>query len=203
MPEAIHSSIHTAIDLYQIKQSLGKRGKNKDSDYHPGSALPKSSTTLIDQDDFEGNGNKSQRWANAGWNSTKSQASSQDVGPEKTTNKPKIQKSRTFRDNRGSDRKIHRMTHFQVNSDMHRPHAAGRFTGDYPLPGALELVPEASNVPEFDVDPGRPRLHVRRPERGRSSANVRKASGDLLEEVTQFAEKEEEAANLENLESKT
>ena len=74
MPEAIH----TAIDLYQIKQSLGKRGKNKldYSYYHPDSALPKSRTMLMDRDDSDGNGNKSQRLANAGWNSTKSQASS-------------------------------------------------------------------------------------------------------------------------------
>jgi len=44
MPEAIH----TAIDLYQIKQSLGKRGKSKldYSYYHPDSALPKSRTML-------------------------------------------------------------------------------------------------------------------------------------------------------------
>jgi hypothetical protein len=58
MPEAIH----TAIDLYQIKQSLGKRGKSQlDSDYHPGSALPKSSARLMDRDDSEGHGTKSQR----------------------------------------------------------------------------------------------------------------------------------------------
>jgi hypothetical protein len=75
MPEAIH----TAIDLYQIKQSLGKRGKNKldsYSYYQPESAVPKSRTMLMDKDDSDGNGNKSQRLANAGWNSTKSQASS-------------------------------------------------------------------------------------------------------------------------------
>jgi len=58
MPEAIH----TAIDLYQIKQSLGKRGKTQlDSDYHPGSALPKSGSGLMDRDDFDGSGTKSQR----------------------------------------------------------------------------------------------------------------------------------------------
>ena len=82
MPEAIH----TAIDLYQIKQSLGKRGKthiqhnklDSYSYYQPESALPKSRTMLMDKDDSDGNGNgnKSQRLANAGWNSTKSQASS-------------------------------------------------------------------------------------------------------------------------------
>jgi hypothetical protein len=78
MPEAIH----TAIDLYQIKQSLGKRGKSKldysysAEYYHPDSALPKSRTMLMEKDDSDGNGNKSQRLANAGWNSTKSQASS-------------------------------------------------------------------------------------------------------------------------------
>jgi hypothetical protein len=70
---------------------------------------------------------------------------------------------------------------------MNHHHAAGKFTSEYYLPGALELVPEVSNVPEFDVNPDKPRLHVRKPERGsnrgRSSVNIRKASGDLLEEV--------------------
>ena len=88
------------------------------------------------------------------------------------------------------------MTHFQVNSDMKHNHTAGKFTSEYYLPGALELVPEVSNVPEFDVNPDKPRLHVRKPERGRSSVNIRKASGDLLEEVKQFAENDEESPNF-------
>ena len=115
--------------------------------------------------------------------------------PEKAANKQKIQKSRTYRGPSGryTDRKLNRMTHFQVNSDMSHHHAAGKVTSDYALPGALELVPEVSNVPEFDVNPDKPRLHVRKPERGRSSVNIRKASGDLLEEVKQFAEREEES----------
>tara|TARA_B110000285_G_C14571136_1_gene357892 strand:+ start:123 stop:320 length:198 start_codon:yes stop_codon:yes gene_type:complete len=60
----------------------------------------------------------------------------------------------------------------------------------------MEIVPEISNVPEFDKDPYGPRLHVRKQERRKSNIDLRKVSGDFLEEVKQFAEKEEESQNI-------
>ena len=71
-----------------------------------------------------------------------------------------------------------------------------KFTSEYYLPPCMEIVPEISNVPEFDKDPYGPRLHVRKQERRKSNIDLRKVSGDFLEEVKQFAEKEEESQNI-------